>query len=287
MTEQTVNANPEGGQEAPALGTPEYDAAMAQKYRDSQDPSKVADNPVDPAVVKAMPEGGHEKFWDADKGVYNWQAHATELQFKMDQKAAKEADKDPTETAEASDEQTAEEQAVSNIVEKAGLSEEALMREISTNGKLSDEAIASLEKVGIPKSLIETHVTAVKAQLDGIKNDMVAFMGGEAAYNEMVNWGNENLDDGTLDSVNTLFAKGNWKQAMTLIQGAYKASAPGARQGKLENGLTSLGGSTVAYESKAQQSADINSPKYRTDPAFRAHVAQRIAATKRAGGYRH
>lgn len=281
MLETDVNANKDGGQEAPALGTPEYDAAMAQKFQDSKDPSKIADNPVDPAVANQMPEGGHEKFWDADKGVYNWQAHATELQFKIDQKAPKE------ERQDTPDEANGEEKAVGNIIEKAGLNEDALLSEITANGKLSDEQVAALKSVGIPESIIESHVEGVKARLDGVRDSMVAHLGGAEAYNQMVNWGNENLSDEGRDAVNTLFTQGNWKSALTIIQNEYTQNARGARQGTLLAGDGSVTGDTTIYESKAQQSADINNPKYRTDPAFRAQVARRIAATKNAGGFKH
>ena len=57
-------------------GSPEYNQAMADKFNNRE----VAEvDPVEKLPVEPKPEGGHDKFYNAETGQYDWQNHAKEL----------------------------------------------------------------------------------------------------------------------------------------------------------------------------------------------------------------
>jgi hypothetical protein len=87
-----------------------------------------------------MPDGGHEKFYDATTGIYNWQAHAVEVEYQRDQARGKG---EPAPVTIPTTPQAAAEGApegdVSNAVAEAGLNWETLAQTLNVHGGLRPE----------------------------------------------------------------------------------------------------------------------------------------------------
>ena len=142
-------------QETITEGSPEYNKAMADKFNNRE----VAEvDPVEKLPVEPKPEGGHDKFYNAETGQYDWQNHAKELDYRLNGKPEEPAKVEATEDANTTGETESNYEAVADIVTTAGLDHSELQTQIQTNGDLSDEAYAALAKVGLQRELVKTYV---------------------------------------------------------------------------------------------------------------------------------
>ena len=148
-------------EEAPELGSDEYNQLMAEKFKN---PGDEPDEDLLP--LQEMPADGMEKYYDNDTGTYNWEAHARELLFNANGRPKTQEEK--TKDAEKASEEPspeAEEQEVSNILVKAGLDTEEIGQKIIDDGDLSAEDYEALKKVGIPEKLLWNTLVAKSSGL--------------------------------------------------------------------------------------------------------------------------
>ena len=265
-------------QEAPQPGTPEYDKAMADKFDQSQDPANYQTQADIKPDVPALPEGGSDKFYNAETGEYDWKSHAAELQFKLEQKGGKKDEQ--SDDAKADDaEKKADDQTVNNVIETAGLEMSELASQIRENGKIEGAAFDKLVEAGIPSEVIEDYVGLARDKMERTQADAIDHVGGEDAWNIMSTWASDNLSDGEKAKYNEMLAGPDWKVAIDTLKSKMKSASPTSGEGQLRSG-DSPGGSVVGFASQAEQNAAIQDERYYKDPAYRAQVAQKIAASK-------
>lgn len=285
MSETSV-VNEQSGQEAttePTPGSEEYNAKMAEKYKEANDPAKAGAQATDVAVP-AMPENGSEKFYNKETGEYNWQAHATEAEFKAQQAGKK--DEKPTE--ETTEEQAEEDAAISSVIEKAGLTQAALAEQIATTGSLSEENYAALEKAGVPRDIVEHYAQMYAQQAEGVRQTVYEAVGGEAQWDTLSTWASQNMSQARKDVVNAMFNSPETMQdGLKLLMDDYAKASRGGEGTLATGGHPGGAGSMTAFGSRAEQTAAIRDPRYAKDPAYRATVAQRMQATRQRGGYVH
>lgn len=270
--------------EALKLGTPEYDAAMAAKFDKSQDPKTFTDTTQDELPAPAMPEGGFEKFYDAKTGAYNWENHAREAEFKL--KGGKPAEaKAPEADAKKADAPEADAEAA-DIVAKAGLTMEGLRQEISTDGKLSDASRDAIIKQGVPEWLVDEYVTLAADRVQAQTTSALDYAGGEDTWNQMSTWAAQNLPEAEKVRVNALLGSADWKTGVDVLKTHMNAAKGTSREGRLQSGVQSGSTGASGFSSRAEQTAAIQSDKYKKDPAFRKEVAARIAASDYSKEYR-
>jgi len=156
-------------------------------------------------------------------------------------------------------------------VKQAGLDFEALNAEYAANQTITDESYAKLEKAGIKRDIVDAYIEGQKALTERTQQGIYSTIGGEENYKGMIQWAAQNLDEGAKAAFNASVA-GTVEQAKLAVAGLYSqfVAAEGAPPSLVKG--TATGGS-VGYESNAQFIADINDPRYRTDPAYRAAVA--------------
>ena len=70
-------------------GSEEYNQQMIDRFQ-GQDAEAELGNQPDPVPVQPMPEGGYEKFYDQSTGEYNWENHAKELAYRLQQQQSQE-----------------------------------------------------------------------------------------------------------------------------------------------------------------------------------------------------
>jgi hypothetical protein len=265
--------------EAPKPGSPEYNAMMvARAEAGTGQPSEGGTDPAVTTSIPAMPEGGFEKFYDKKTGAYNWQAHAKEAEFKLAQKGGgKKPDASKPNQLELG---TAEgDQAAADIVAKAGLDINELGSQIRSTGNISEEAKAKLVEQGIPADLIDDYVNLAKYRIENETQAALAYIGGDAEWKSLNEWAVANLSKAEQATYNEMLQGDGWKVAIDTLKAKRAAAKPNAKEGNLRTGTTNAASSATGYASKAEMTRDIQDPKYRTDPAFRRMVAQRIAVS--------
>ena len=154
-----------------------------------------------------------------------------------------------------------------------GLDYSSLETEFNENGSLSEETYVSLAEKGIPKEMVDAYIAGQQAIAEQTAGKLMAVAGGEQGYQDMIAWASENLSQAEQDEFNS--SLGNDAQAEFAIQGLYARYKSNATP-QLVKGQASPT-ATSGYASKQEMSADMSNPRYKSDPAFRANVARKIA----------
>lgn len=268
--------------EAPAaLGESAHDKAMIAKM---DGPAPAAVEPVKPAAATApatpatRPENIPEKFWDAAKGEVRVDEMArsfTELE-KLRSKPAEAAK--PAEAPETPD---AAAQAAAEAAKAAGADTSkvdiaAISAEFAEKGVLSSEAYAKLEAAGLSTSMVDQYIAGQTAILNAQVSEAHGLAGGADQYGVMLDWATQNLpaDEQAAFDRAVVADPATRKQAITALKAQYTAAVgntPDLINGR--QGASSVG----SYASRAEVTADMRNPKYRSDPAFRALVEGKLA----------
>jgi len=274
--------------EAPAPGTPEYDAAMAAKAKEGGVTTVDHDNPPAEGAANekpVRPEHIPEKFWDAEKGAVNVEALAksyTELE-KVRSKSATE----PT-----AEEKAAAEKAAADAKAAGGdAGGEALRakaeQEWRANGTLSEETFAAYEKAGVTRAQIDTYIEGQEALARERESEAYAVVGGEESYKAMQAWANANLTQPEKDAYDRdVFGKDKAVRANAIRGLAARYAQSEGSDGKMVV-PNSDGGKQAGehFGSKAEMIAAMRDPKYKTSATYRNEVAQKIANAAKAGVY--
>lgn len=288
MTEQAPGGE---AREAPApkLGTPEYDQAMAAKFRAARDssvtesplaklttdptPAQKAAEPVVEASAKgARPEDVPEKFWDAQKGSINTDAllkSYTELEKRGSA---------PKEVASVQADEAAE-----AAVEAAGLDFGELHNKIIANGTLDETDYKALAGTGIDKDIVDSYVELVSYKAAAEAEKAVAYIGGKEASDKLITWAAANLKESEKVQYNTLLAGPDWRVAVDALKARQAASSPTRGNPTLATGGGGAASGVVGYATRADMTAAMSDPRYhnRTSvgEAYRAEVYRKAAVS--------
>jgi len=159
----------------------------------------------------------------------------------------------------------------------AGLDYQSFAAEYSENGELSQEAYDQLEQAGIPQHIVDNYIAGLEAQQTMMRGEILEGVGGEEAYNEIIEWAGDNLDDASIDAFNSVLESGDTAQIKLAVQGlqAQYAANTGNEPSRTVQGRAA--GEGPVYESVAELTRDMGDKRYVEDPAFRAKVEQKLA----------
>jgi hypothetical protein len=264
-------------------------------------PEVVAQTPADVAAAE-RPANVPEKFWDPVNRKVNTEGllkSYTELETKLRQGEAKPAEtpaadkpaeQDPTkvtiekpadaETPAASktDETPAAEAApVATMIES--------LTAKYNEGKLDDASFAEAEKAGFPRQVIETYFAGLKALEATEMLSLETAAGGKETLTAARNWAATGLDDKDLAFYNANVTNpATAEKAVQWLAEKYKSANPS--EGKLVNDTTPPGSQPgEVFRSATEVTAAMADPKYKTDPAFRQTVAEKLQRSRAAGTY--
>jgi hypothetical protein len=158
----------------------------------------------------------------------------------------------------------------------------ALETEYATNGSLTAESMATLDKAGYPKSVVDAYLSGLQATADRFHERVIGMAGNAEGYEKItqeiksqgdkyVKAFNQAIDSGNLVVIETMLTN-----AKALIQKRTGTANPSVL------GNTSGAPQAVGVEPFATQKAmidAINDPRYRSDVAYRNSVGARVEAT--------
>lgn len=264
--------------EATALvkGTPEYDAAMIAKYDAAHTPP--SDTPEEaPTEITPMPEGGQEKFYNKETGAYDWPSHAKDAEYRLTQS------KKPTtpETPKAGDPPPvdADADAAAQALDDKGLDLKSFEAEFAEKGELTAESYEKLAKVGFSRDYVDTYIEGRAAIAERVVAEIHAVAGSADDYARMTEWAKATLPKEEVAAYNEAVINGNRNIAKLAAEGLKaKYVAANGREASL---TTAQAGPKVSsgYTTREQMTSDMRDPRYKSDPAFRAQVAQKVAAS--------
>lgn len=204
------------------------------------------------------PEDMAKSYAEAEKKISELSKPKTEEKPKVEEKPGEPSKVVPNEF-------TQDEAAI----KQAGLNLNDLEKEFQTNGgKLSEESNKKLQDIGITPERITAYQRGLQAQSDDFEKSVVkGIKGGMEDLKKALDWAKDSLSASEAKAFNDTMARGNADEASLAAEGLVsrftRAQGPQLIEGRPAQDRAD------AYESRAQQIAEINDPRYKNDPAFR------------------
>ena len=207
-----------------------------------------------------------------------------ELQKKLGQKETD--DSSSTEETESDESETEEQETESPVAKRVSFLKEASEEYYSNDNQLKPETIEKLKEMP-SEELIEAYLELQKnnpiVQAQPLSEDaakeIVSSVGGQEAYNDTLAWAADNLKPEEVAAYDNVINSGNKDAIFFAVQALnqrYKDSV--GFEGQQVSGRAPK--STVkGFRSNAELASAISDRRYRTDPAYRYDVEQKLAAS--------
>jgi hypothetical protein len=242
-------------------------------------------------VAIQRPDWVAEKFYDSKSGVINFEAMAKSYsELERAKSAAPKAD----ETVQPTPEPKAADKAVTPVELPAipGVDQtarKAYTEELTKDGKLSDTSYTSLAKAGYDKATVDAYIKGLQSDsivtesvsaarvADEQINEIIGSIGGKQVLTDMQNWAKASMSDADLTTYNESVSSGDVSKVRLAVAGLHhtytKANGTGEN---LLSGSNDVNDAADVFQSRAEQNAAINDPKYAKDSAYRARVSAKI-----------
>lgn len=167
-------------------------------------------------------------------------------------------------------------------VEGVGVTPDALepfAEEFYSTGELSEASFTKLEQMGLGRDLVNAFMEGQAAVQAAEINQIYAQVGGEEAYGEALAWAAQNMSPEEIAAYNEQVESGDITTATVAVRGLMAMYQQGGGVSRTPNLLPSEPagpGGLAPYDSVAQLTEDMKTREYKTDPAFRARVAERL-----------
>lgn len=158
-----------------------------------------------------------------------------------------------------------------------------LQQEYNTKGEISQETRERLKEAGISDEMTDNFIEGQKARIEAFYDDISTAVGGREEMNTVIDWARSNISAEEAQSIDAV----QDPRIIKIILKDLKARMED-KEGHVPEQIVGSGGAAPrdVYESMAEMKADISSPKYHKDEAFRNKVLMKIQASKAAGTIR-
>ena len=205
------------------------------------------------------------------------------LQKKLGQ-TEEEEEVDYESTDEGYEEEEGSDEEVSEYAPAINLINDASEEYYANDGQLSEDTIdafSSMSSQDLVNAYLEIQannpqasqgVELSEAQVNQVQNAA----GGEANYNQVINWAAENLNDAAIDAFDSVVDSGNPMAIQIAFQGlqAEYNDANGYEGRMLQGKAASSAGET--FRSQAELVSAMADPRYDTDEAYRDDILRKL-----------
>lgn len=219
-----------------------------------------------------------------------------EAQRKLSQPRDLETENDSQSEEEEYDDQSTEEapaysarevygDLIGGRLEEAGVDFQSMSDRWSQTGQLDDGDYGELEQAGFTREMVDAYLAGLNFQvardsqmtaqeISSIKQEY----GGEAQYADMIQWASTNLPKEEIDTFNQVVNGQPMNVVKLAIAGLYAkyTQATGGREPRLVGGRSPKS-SGEKFESTAQLVEAMGDPRYKSDPAYRRKVEEKLA----------
>ena len=204
------------------------------------------------------------------------------LQKKLGQTEEEEVDYESTD--EGYEEEEGSDEEVSEYAPAINLINEASEEYYANDGQLSEDTIdafSSMSSQDLVNAYLEIQAKNPQAS-QGVElsesqvNQVQNAAGGEANYNQVINWAAENLNDAAIDAFDSVVDSGNTMAIQIAFQGlqAEYEAANGYEGRMLQGRAASSAGET--FRSQAELVSAMADPRYETDEAYRDDILRKL-----------
>ena len=162
-------------------------------------------------------------------------------------------------------------------VENAGLNMSSLQEEYNEGGQLKESSYEALGKAGIPKDYVDAFIKGQEAIASQTSITLKQEVGGTDAYNNMMNWASDNLNEAEINSFNKTVNGKDIEATRLAIQGLnarYKNNV--GDEPSLQTANKSTSTNAPGYRSWAEVTSAMNDERYANDEAYRADVQNKL-----------
>jgi len=204
----------------------------------------------------------------------------------LQKKLGQEEEVDYESSDEGYEEEEGADEEVSENAPAISLINEASDEYYANDGALSEETISRFSEMS-SQDLVNAYVEMyqngqVNQTSQGVEmseaqvNSVMNAAGGEANYNEIVEWAASNLPDRQIDAFDSVVDSGNPAAIGIAFQGLQSAyQEANGYEGRMLQGKAPSSSGEV-YRSQAELVAAMGDPRYDNDPAYRADVIQKL-----------
>ena len=227
----------------------------------------------------------HSQYAGKFKSAEDLEKAYLELQKKLGQKdESSPTDENESDDSDGTEETSQDEE--SPVAKRVSFLKEASEEYYSNDNQLKPETIEKLK--GMPsEELIEAYLElqknnpVVQSQplSDDAAKDIVASVGGQEAYNDTLAWAADNLKPEEVAAYDNVVNSGNKDAIFFAVQALnqrYKDSV--GFEGQRISGKAPKA-TVKGFRSNAELAAAISDRRYRTDPAYRFDVEQKLASS--------
>ena len=226
----------------------------------------------------------HSQYAGKFKSAEDLEKAYLELQKKLGQKETDESSS--TDETESDDAETEEQETESPVTKRVSFLKEASEEYYSNDNQLKPETINKLKEMP-SEDLIEAYMEWQKSNptvqsqplSDEAAKDIVASVGGQEAYNDTLAWAADNLKPEEVAAYDNVVNSGNKDAIFFAVQALnqrYKDSV--GFEGQQVSGKAPKA-TVKGFRSNAELASAISDRRYRTDPAYRYDVEQKLAAS--------
>ena len=148
---------------------------------------------------------------------------------------------------------------------------------VANDKVISEEIYAQYEEQGMPRATLDAYISGQQAIATQMVTSVHGEVGGPDQYKALTDWADVNWTDDEVVAFDNIVTSGDKAAAIVATRGLRAAyeTAMGSDP-VLVPGQGGQGPTAAAYQSRAQMTADMKNPLYKTDPAFRKTVAEKV-----------
>ena len=210
--------------------------------------------------------------------------NAEELEKAYIELQRKLGDSDEDESEEISeDEDEAVEETETEYTEAQTLISNA-SQEYAETGQISDEMMEQFGEMS-SQELVEAYMNiqanapeAVAEELSESEvNTIKNSVGGDQAYDNVMQWAGENLDPDQIDAFDNIIATGNSTAIQMMVNGLKaQYDSSNGYEGRMLSGKSANASSSDVFRSQAELVAAMSDSRYESDPAYRNDLLEKL-----------
>ena len=157
-------------------------------------------------------------------------------------------------------------------------------QEYAETGNISDEMMEQFGEMS-SQDLVEAYMNiqanAPEAVADELSesevNSIKNSVGGDQAYDSVMQWAGENLDPDQVDAFDNIIATGNSTAIQMMVNGLKaQYDSSNGYEGRMLSGKSANAGSSDVFRSQAELVAAMSDSRYESDPAYRNDLLEKL-----------
>jgi len=156
--------------------------------------------------------------------------------------------------------------------------------EFAENGKLSEEMMSKFSEMSsqdIVQAYVDMQANLPQAETAELSesevNTIKNSVGGDQAYDNVMQWAGENLDPDQIDAFDNIIATGNSTAIQMMVNGLKaQYDSTNGYEGRMLAGKSANASSSDVFRSQAELVAAMSDSRYESDPAYRNDLLEKL-----------